>query len=277
MPRQAGPSPRSGLRARCRRVVVAASALGTPVLLQRSGLGPARRVGRGLRLHPFAPVVGVYDEPVDAHRGIPQSVLVTGGARFLEGGRGGFVLMGGAAGPGGTASLLPETVRAAPLMRGYRHLGMAGVLLHDELSGRVRARRDGLPSVSYWPRGEDATGLLEGIRACARVHFAAGARRVLLPFRTLPEASSEADLRGLARVPLQRHDTVLTSVHPQGTVPLGGDARLAAARPDGGLFGAPGVYVADASLFPTSVGVPPQVTVMALATLVARGLVAELS
>ncbi len=40
--------------------------------------------------------------------------------------------------------------------------------------------------------------------------------------------------------------------------------------PSGHVWDLPGLYVADASLFPTAIGVNPQITIMALATRVAE-------
>jgi choline dehydrogenase-like flavoprotein len=257
------------------RVVLAASALGTPAILRRSGLGDARRVGRTLRLHPFAPVGALFDEVIDADRGIPQSVLVTGRARFLEGGRGGYVLMGAAAPPASTAALVPgHGAEVRDVMRRRRHLAAAGVLLHDETPGRVDARRDGRPAVRAWPAGRDVDDLREGVDLLARLWFAVGARRVLLPFARLPFAESVDDLAGLSALPFRPYDVTLSSVHPQATVPLGREAS-APVRPDGGVRGAPGVFVADASLFPSSVGVPPQVSIAAFGTCVAAGMLAS--
>jgi choline dehydrogenase-like flavoprotein len=61
----------------------------------------------------------------------------------------------------------------------------------------------------------------------------------------------------------------LNSVHPQGTLAMGTAPHSGAVDPLGQLWGHPGIYVADASLFPTSIGVPPQVTIMAVALAVA--------
>jgi choline dehydrogenase-like flavoprotein len=265
-----------GFVADCDTVVVAASALGTPALLLRSGLGERRLIGRSLRIHPFAPVAAVFDEPVEAWRGIPQSLLVTADARFLDGGEGGWILMAAAAGPAATAAFIPGCgPEVTEGMKRYARLAVAGVLLHDEGAGTVRARRDGLPSVRYWPSEPDRRGLMAGIDRLARLWFAAGARRVLLPFGRLPAVGAPEHLRVLDRIRFRRHDVVLNSVHPQGSVPMGGDPRRHAVTPEGGLRGARGVYVADASIFPTSVGVPPQITIMTLATLIARGLAAR--
>ncbi|MAG57664.1 MAG: hypothetical protein CMJ83_15345 [Planctomycetes bacterium] len=265
------------LRVRAETVVLAASALQTPVLLLRSGLGPRRLIGRTLRLHPFAPVAAVFDEPVHAWRGVPQTVLVTAGARFLHGERGGFVLMPAPAGPGAVAAFVPghgRVVTAA--MQRLPRLAVAGVLLHDENRGRVRARRDGRPSVRAWPDAFDQEGLHEGIRMLGKLFFAAGARQLLLPFRQRTVVTRPEGLDDPTRYVFRPYETILSSVHPQGTAPMG-ITGAAPVTPEGEVRGARGLFVADGSLFPTSVGVPPQVTIMALATQVARGLVARLT
>ena len=69
-------------------------------------------------------------------------------------------------------------------------------------------------------------------------------------------------------------DVPLTSVHPQGTTPMGGSAD-SAVRPNGTLRGTRRVRIADASVFPGSVGVPPQVSIMTMGSLVADALIAE--
>jgi choline dehydrogenase-like flavoprotein len=264
-----------GFRARARRVVVAAGALGTPALLLRSGVDPGGVVGRNLRLHPFAPVGALFDETIDADRGLPQSVLVTGRARFLTGERGGYVVMAAAAPPASTAAFLQGTgadVRAT--MRARRNLAAAGVLLHDETRSRVRAARDGRPLVSAWPQGADVDDLRDGVATAARLWFAAGARRVLTPFRRRPFLDHPGEIDALRTLPFRPYDVLLSSVHPQASTPIGADARTPL-RNDGSARGTPGLYVADASAFPSSVGVPPQVGIAAFATAIARGILAE--
>ena len=258
-----------GCRVRAKSVVVAASALETPALLLRSGLGRRSSIGHSLRLHPFAPVAGLFEDRIEAWRGVPQSVLVTGGARFMGGGEGGWILMAGAAGPAGTAAFMPgHGQEVHDTMRQLPHLAFAGVLLHDEGRGRVTARRGGRPHIAAWPEGDDARGLLSGIRALAELLFAAGARAVLLPFARGGRVESVAELDGIEDRGVLKHDMPLTSVHPQGTVPMGAAAH-AAVRPDGRLRGTRRVYVGDGSLFPSSVGAA--LSLLYAYTVVSRG------
>lgn len=61
----------------------------------------------------------------------------------------------------------------------------------------------------------------------------------------------------------------LASAHVNGTCRMGTDRRTAGTDTHGERFGAPGVFVADGSLLPTALGVNPQETIAALATVVA--------
>jgi choline dehydrogenase-like flavoprotein len=264
-----------GLEVSARRVVLAAGALRTPALLLGCGLGRRSAIGRSLRLHPFAPVAGVFEDVVDAHRGIPQSALVVGDGAFLSGGRGGYVFMASAAGPATTAAFVPGPAGSVgDAMRLYRNLAPAGVLLHDELPSRVSAGPDGRPRIRAWPEGEDEAGLRRGIAQLSELWFAAGARAVISPYTRVPVLRSRDDLTRLARARFRPYDVMLTSVHPHASVPMGPKDRDPV-RPDGSLRGATDLFVADASVIPGSIGVPPQVTIMAFATAITESAMAE--
>ena len=256
----------------CNIVLVAAGALDTPALLQRSGLGN-RHVGRRLRLHPAAPVGAVFPQPVESWRGLPQSVVLEEFASFMHSGRGGFLVIPGAANWPALAAAVLSAFGAEhrALMVDLPRTATAAVLLHDETAGHVKADRWGRPVADYWPNNADHRELRRGVAALARLYLAAGAQRVVLPYAGLRPVSSEAELeRELARARPEPHRVSLNSVHPQGTCGLGSDPRRSACRPDGELWKVPGVFVCDTSLFPTSVGVPPQVTTMALGQMVAE-------
>jgi choline dehydrogenase-like flavoprotein len=258
-------------------VVVAAGAVDTPALLKRSGLGNDR-VGEGLRLHPAPLVGGTFPGTVAAWRGLPQSVLVEEFASFMRDGRGGFMILALAAWPGLAGTLVPGLgPEHRARMRALDRTATAAVLLHDEGAGRVGIARDGRPRVRYWPDRRDTVELRRGIEALARIYLAAGADAVHLPLAGAPPAETEGALqRILVRHWDPRpHRLTLNSVHPQGSCALGSDARTSATDPFGELWGERGITVADASLFPGSVGVPPQVTVMMLAAMATDRLIAE--
>lgn len=254
------------------RVILAAGALDSPALLLRSGLGGSR-AGRGLRLHPAAAVSGVFAEPVIAWRGLPQAVIVDEFSSFERDGYGGWLFLPSAANTPGLASLLTPGFGADHRARMLElpHIASASVLLHDETEGRVTTSSSGRPVASYWPSADDRRELERGIFSLARLYLAGGAERVLLPYPNLPAVNSESELRtAMSSARTEKHRIVLNSVHPQGSLPMSTDPSRGVTNPAGELWEEPGIFVADASLFPTSIGVPPQVTIMALATAVAE-------
>jgi choline dehydrogenase-like flavoprotein len=257
-------------------VMVGAGALDTPALLQRSGLDN-RHVGRGLRLHPSPFVAATFPERIEAWRGLPQSVIIDEFASFYDDGHGGYLIIALAGWPGLGAVLAPGTGAShRELMRRFAHGASSVVLLHDETGGTVRRGWNGRPVARYWPNLDDRRKLLEGVRRLAELYLAAGAEEVRLPFHDSPPVRTREDLeQAMRRARVAPHRMTLNSVHPQGSCPLGGLRSRSATNPRGQLWGRKGLYVCDTSLFPTSVGVPPQVTTMALATMVADHVLAE--
>lgn len=254
-------------------VVLAAGAVADPILLAESGWSRSKVLGKTLRLHPFAPVGAIFADRIEAHRGVPQTIIVDHFADFLRGGDGGFLLMVAAAQPAIAAVMSPALGAAhRRIMQSYPHLAAAGVLVHDRTAGRVGGAASKKPKIDYWPNAADLADLRRGLIVLAEMYFDLGAKAVILPFQSWPIVEKRSDLERLAAYPMRRFDLVLGSVHAQGTCPMGKDHKSAVVDARGEVFGAPGVFVADASLFPTSVGVPPQVTIMSLASEIARGI-----
>jgi choline dehydrogenase-like flavoprotein len=67
----------------------------------------------------------------------------------------------------------------------------------------------------------------------------------------------------------------LLSAHVNGSCRFGPDARRSTCTPDGAVRGAPGVYVVDGSVLPTALGVNPQETIMAVATVLSGRIAAR--
>jgi choline dehydrogenase-like flavoprotein len=251
-------------------VCLAGSAVGSAALALASGLpDPSRRVGRGLRLHPGAAVAGIFDEIIEGWIGIPQSWECTEKLRFDDdAGDDRVWIVPAFAHPIGLAAALPGF--GAPhmrLMRLYPRLAIVAAMLHDRSEGRVTV--DGTrPIVDYALDAADARALGKGMAACAEILLAAGARQVMVPFAdplliTRPDELPQIVARGYR--PL---DPLLTAVHPMGTLALG---RVVDER--GRWRGVERLWVADGSLFPTSLGAPPQLSIYAAARQVAGHIV----
>ncbi len=246
----------AAVEVRAATVIVAAGTIHTPLLLARSGLGGASgQLGRNLSLHPATAVFARMDEIVDMAKGVPQSFYVD---EFAGEG----IVFEGVAGPPAYAAMsLPLSgARHAAAMADYRHLAQFGVMVSDSSRGSVRTLA-GRPLIRYDLAEADLRRFRIGLARMRELFEAAGAREVHLP---LPDGVSPERAR--------LRDLKLMAFHPLGTA-------RADARPTHGVIdselevhGVRGVYVADGSAVPSSLGVNPQMTIMALATRLAFGL-----
>lgn len=259
---------------RCSKVAVAASATGTPAILQRSKL-PGPRVGEGLRIHPALVAAGDFEEPIEAWRGIPQTVECT---EFLDldavhGPSGDPSAVGkrtwivtAFAHPVGTATMLPGFGHGhLQQMERYGHLGVLTAMIHDLTSGSVSARGDLGVSIDYWPDEGDRRELLFGLQRSCELLFAAGARRVYIPTDPIIELSPGQDFPVES---LRRYELDVTAVHPMASVPMQGGA----VDSRGQHQHIQGLWVADGSLFPSSIGMPPQLSIYAIGLHVGRAI-----
>ncbi len=259
---------------KAKRVCLSASATGTAALLLRSGVkDPSGLTGNTLRIHPAVLAAGDFDEPVRAWEGIPQTYECT---EFLqldqEGGHRAWVLPAFAH-PLGTATMVPGHGAAhRALMERYPNLAVFTAMIHDLTPGRVAPKGELGLSLDYWPDEADRQELMLGLWACAKALFAAGARRVLIPSRVPKVLLPGDDLEGLKAMPLEKGELDLVAVHPMGSVPMGDDPARAPVGSDGKHHHLQNLWVADGSLFPSSIGVPPQLSIYAMGLHVGRAL-----
>jgi len=252
------------------RVVVACGAVQTPALLLRSGIrSPSRQIGGNLYLHPGASVTAVFDEKVDGWQGAHQSYQV----RQFE--NEGIILAAVNLPPSLVARSLP--INGTPLadeMTHYNNLVTAGVLVEDTHAGRVRAV--GQDTVAtYRVTDRDGARLVRATALLSEALFEAGAHTVHLPFEGKPPARSPADVQRLGVVGIRPSEIATSTVHLMGTARLGTDPTSDVCDPTGAVYDTADLYVADASLFPAPLGVNPMLTIMALATRVAAGMIEQ--
>lgn len=244
--------------------IVAGGALGTPELLLRSRLGGGE-VGRNLHIHPACWVGARYREEVRGWEGVMQSYYIDEWeprrilleATFTPLPFGGAWLSG--AGREHQESIL-----------GFDRIGSIGVHLSDESAGRIRIAGDGSLRAGYRLSGEDARRLAFGIARAAEIHFAAGATEVYPNISGVP-ALRPGDLAAFEATSFGPAELRLEAFHPMGTAQIAATQSEGACAADGSVNGVEGLYVADASLFPSSVGVNPMMTVIAFARRIAAG------
>jgi choline dehydrogenase-like flavoprotein len=239
------------LEVRAPRVVVAAGTIHTPLLLARSGVGDASgQLGRNLVLHPATAAFALMDEVVDMARGVPQSFYVD---EFAPQG----IMFEGVSGPPAYVALsLPLTgTRHAAAMANYRRLAQFGLMVSDGSRGSVRSLRGGQALIRYDIAERDVAKFRVGLARLNELFLAAGAREVYLP---LPP--------GVAPERARARDLKLMAFHPLGTARADADPARGVLDSNLRVHGVEGLHVADGSVMPSSLGVNPQITIMALAT-----------
>jgi long-chain-alcohol oxidase len=269
------------LKVRARAVVAAGGAIETPALLLRSGL--RGQVGRHLHLHPGTAAMGVFDEPVRWWEGTTQ-------ARYSAELRD---RLGPWAPIFETIPLHPATAAAAlpwqsvaqhrDLMERSAQLSLIGVLCRDTAEGRVRVDRDGNPRVRWRLNRQDEERMAAGVAAAGEVLAAAGATEVFsvhrqrFAFRPGGPDAHRAWAEATRQAGYRAGRATLASYHQMGSCRIGTDPARSVVGPDQQTHEVKALYVADASVFPTAVGVNPMLTVMGLAHRAAAGIADRLA
>ena len=238
---------------KARVVVVAANAIASAQLLLRSDVGNDH-VGRNLKLQPQIAVAGLFDEPLRAFEGIPQSYAMTEFETVdADHGLGGFRVEGIMGTPGIVASLLPRPGRGGKtLMTQYDRLAGVLCLVPDAPSGRVEVRRGGGLRIRYALRRDTRDRLRAGARAAVRLLLAAGAREAFVPSGSGVVVRDPGELARVDAMRLWPADAPLISAHQQGTLRMAPSEKDGALDPEGRVYGTRDVYVFDTSCFPTS-------------------------
>jgi choline dehydrogenase-like flavoprotein len=264
--RRRGPTLR--LRAR-KAVVVAASAIHTPLLLRASALGgESGLLGRRLQAHPGTGIGGLFDEPVRMWFGATQGYESTHWwhERMKLESVGMPLELAAVRMPGFGAELVRN-------IADFGRLAIWGVQIRARAHGRVSRGLLGGASIAFDLTDEDAHSLKTGVRRLGELMFAAGAREVFPGVHGMPERIRSVDeLRALDALPDDPRLFHGIASHLFGTAVMGPDPAHSVVGARGELHGAPGVYVADASIFPTNLGVNPQHSICALAWRIAEGI-----
>ena len=247
--------------------MVACGAVHTPMLLRRNRLGAiSGELGRNLAIHPCTAVRAVFDEDVGMADGVPQSYYVD---EFASEG----IMFEGAAGPPDymAAGLPVSGDRLRELMLRFGQMSQFGVMISDRSRGEVKEVA-GRPRIRYRLCDEDVARMRRGVEKLTELYWAAGARTVLQPVAGVAPLH-DGDLGPLARArPLEARDLALMAFHPLGTARADRDPAAGVVDEDLKLHGLDGLYVSDASVIPSSLGVNPQITIMALAHRLGRHL-----
>jgi choline dehydrogenase-like flavoprotein len=258
---------------RAPQVVVAAGALESPALLLRSEIGgPA--VGKHLRLHPCTATMGTYAQETRPWWGPPHPALIDEFASGEDGDGYGFLIEGVQYTTGVGASAIPWTggEQHKALLEDFGHVATFIGLIRDHGAGHVELDPDTAMGVPYYSLTDpvDVATTRRALEAQIRLHHAAGAGRIAVLAQPLlmwhrGEDDLEDFIARAKKIPLRAGAMRMFAAHQMGTCRMGTDPSESVANPHGELHDTPGVWIGDASAFPTPSGTNPMITIMALA------------
>ena len=270
---------------RARHVLLAGGGINNPGLLLRSDVpDPYRTIGKRTMLHPVNAVFAHFDEKIEPWNGAPQS-LYSDHFQWKDGPTGsmGFKIEAVPLQPGLASSLLGghgeelvSQVQALANTNGLLALCRDG-FTEDSPGGTVSLRSDGTATVDYPMTDTLRDGLRRGFLAMAELQFAAGAKEVRphqlgQPWFTRWDAYKQA----IQAMPIEKFQTRLGSAHVMGGCAMGSDPANAVADNNGRYMNLDRLSIMDGSLFPTSIGANPQLSIYGMVARLAAMLAAEL-
>jgi choline dehydrogenase-like flavoprotein len=262
-------------------VIISAGAIASSKILLMNGISQST-AGNGLCLHPGIQVIGDFDYEIKGNQGIPMAYTVHDfgvtrktdeniknsnydGSEFLL-----------------ESIFLPLTQFSIALsgsgiwehmrlIQRFNNYSMAGIVVRDGNLGKVKLTSTERASVTYEPSIKELKALAKGTEILAKMWFALGAKKVIVPYRGLSSVDREEDIpKIMDRIIKEPRNLLLGSAHPQSGNRIGnngGDGSVVDS--DCKVHGFKNLFVCDASVFPTSVGVNPQITVMTIASIIA--------
>lgn len=263
-------------------VVLAGGAINSPALLLRSALDENGRVGLRTFLHPVVASAALYDDPIEAFYGAPQSAASHHFAH--RGDEPGFFMEAAPAYPMLSATATPGMGAAhadaiATLNRRAFHIALAIDGFHDALpGGRVKLRASGAPLVDY-PIPDALWSLFRFAQArLAEIAFASGAREVLTLHEPAGVITSKSDLAKIDSLPWRPGSVGVFTAHQMGGCAMGDDKASAVVDSETLRHHVvKNLHVIDGSVFPTSLGVNPQESIYGLSHLMATRLASKLT
>jgi choline dehydrogenase-like flavoprotein len=274
---------------KAQRVIVSSGTMQSPLLLLRSGLRNPQ-IGRNLYVHPVAVLGAIHKEAITPWEGGILTAVVNE-FENLDGKGHGVKLE--------ATNMIPSSwliwldwkgglqykLDAAKFkhMAGYISLAKerdAGRVYPDPIDGRVRFQ--------YTPSKTTKQHIMQGLLALAKIQYVAGASEI---FTTIPgmrpfvrdlsmpqpgdginDPKFQAWLDEINAKGFPSPESFFASAHQMGTCRMSATEREGVVDSHGRVWGTEGLYVTDASVFPSASGVNPMVTNMAISDYISRGI-----
>jgi choline dehydrogenase-like flavoprotein len=274
------------LKVRARHFVVAGGGINSPGLLMRSKVpDPFRLLGKRTFLHPTVITMGLYEQIVNSFAGAPQTIYSD---HFLEvapiSGPMGYKIEAPPLHPVLLATTLAGFGQEhASLMSQYPHIHASLALLRDgfheqSLGGAVQLRSNGQAALDY-PINEFVwDGVRRAWLSMVEIQFAAGAKQVYpVHERASLYTSWQQAQAAINALPLKAYQARVVSAHVMGGCTMAADASQGVVGPDGRYFGVQNLSVHDGSIFPTSIGANPQLSIYGITARLASQLAQQLT
>jgi choline dehydrogenase-like flavoprotein len=288
---------RERVEIRARRVVLAAGPFSSPRILMRSIVpspvrssvpgwrslkGWDRAVGERFSTHATIMIYGDFDEALYPSAATPpmgyfakkydvdDQATADPAIHHVR-----YALEGLLNHPLAHAQLMPyESAEShQAFMKRFSQTMTLAVMFRDRPVGRVTSG-----GFEYRLAEEDWPGWLDALQTGARIMFAAGARRVFFNAHRPLILNSPSQIESVLSLDLVEQERLqITSGHPMGGCALGGNPSRDVVDSWGRSWGIEGLYIADSSILPTSLGVNPCYTVYALARYIAHKMVDEIN
>jgi choline dehydrogenase-like flavoprotein len=246
---------------------------------------PHQRLGQRTFLHPVVVSAAVYPQEVQGWQGAPQSIYSD---HFLHtspiDGPIGYKLEAPPMHPLIFASTLAGFgQQQAALLQQFPHTHSLLALMRDgfhpqSVGGQVRLRSDGSPELDYPLTDFVMDGARRALLSMAELQFAVGAKRVYPVHELAPPLSSWAEANKVINaLPMKPLLTRLVSAHVMGGCAMAGQEALGVVRPNGVHWQIENLSVHDGSVFPTSIGANPQLSIYGLVNRLATDLAQRLT
>ncbi len=242
-----------------KNIILSCGAIYSPFFLLKNGLAnKSGQVGKNLHIHPAAKVVALFEETINAWSGIPQGYYVDDYASE------GIMFEGFFLPPAFLSFTLPAFgMDLKNFMADYSKMAGFGIMVTDSSHGRVIAGIDNSPMIFYSVNKADTEKFKKGIEIAARVYFEAGAIKVLMPLNGFDVINNTDELKILHEAKIKPSHLELSAFHPMGTCRMGDNPKNSVVNSFLETHDIKNLFIADASVFSSSLGVNPQVSIMA--------------
>lgn len=268
------------IRVNSKIVIISAGAIASSKLLLKNRICEDV-AGRGLCLHPGIQVIGDFDYEIKGNQGIPMAYTVhdfgvtrrTDESVKTSGYDGCEFLIESIFLPLMQFSIALSAsgiIQHRSLIQRFNNYSMAGIVVRDTNLGRISLTATGRTSVAYELAEKELKALAKGAEVLGKMWFKLGAKRIIVPHRQMSIINSEADISSLMeKITTDPKNLLIGSAHPQSGNRIGTGPTNSVVDSDCKVHGFTNLFVCDASVFPTAVGVNPQITVMTVASIIA--------